>query len=151
MPSTQNVSLSGRTSSCSPLANTAMKMCFSSALPSSTGLASSATLQRCLLKWISTLWTVPLVFISSALRMLLLSTWTKIRLQRVFALFHGTGRQPLNDVDVPISLVTLIDVDVAIILFMHCSNNFNLSQIPCNYWQKESLSFFLWRQQRLSF
>ena len=77
--STQNVSLSGGTSSCSSLANTAIKICFWSALLFSTGLASSATLQRCRLYLISAFWTVLLVFVSSALRMLLLLTWTKIK------------------------------------------------------------------------
>ena len=90
-PSTQNVSLSGRASSCSPLANTAIKMSFCSALPSSTGLASSATLQGCLLKLISALWTVLLVFISSALRMLLLPTWTKISFKHFFAFSMAPG------------------------------------------------------------
>ena len=33
-----------------------------------------------------------------------------------FAFFHGTGRRPLIDVDVAITLFTLIVVDVAIIL-----------------------------------
>ena len=119
--------------------------------------------QRCRDVFWNWLWTVLLVFISSALRMLLLSTWTKIRLKRVFAFFHGTGRRPLIDVDVPILLVTLIEVEFAIILFMHCSNSqfktpasasaaiLILSQIPCNPGQKKIFVFFLWHQQRLSF
>ena len=55
---TQNVSLSP----CSSLATTAIKMWFWSALLLSTGLSSSATLQRCLLKLISAFVTVLRVF-----------------------------------------------------------------------------------------
>ena len=69
------------------------------------------------------LWTVLRAFVSPALRMLLLSTWTKIGLKRVCTFFHGTWRRPLIDVDVVITLFTLIDVNVAIILFIHCSTH----------------------------
>ena len=68
-----------------------------SALLLSTGLSSSATLQRCLLKLISAFGAV----------------------LRVFAFFDGTGRRPLFDVDIAIALFILIDVDVAIILFIY--------------------------------
>ena len=137
-PSTQNVSLSGGTSSCSPLANTTNKMWFWSALLFSPGLASLQTLQRRLLKLISTFWTVLRVCFTSALRMLLWSTWTKIRLKRVFAFLH----------DIAIIQYTLLDVDVAIVLFVHGSNSqikapaavsaaiLIWSQVPGNYWQK---------------
>ena len=86
--------------------------------------------------------------------MLLLSTWTKIICSRVCTFVQYTWRRPLINVDVAIVLFTLIEVDVAIILFINCSNSqikapaaasaaiLILSQIPCNYWQKESLSFF---------
>ena len=86
--------------------------------------------------------------------MQLFSTWTKIRFKRDCAFFHDSWRHPLIDVDVATALFILIDVDVAIIQFIYCSNSqfqaaaaataafLILNQIPCNYWQKKSLSFF---------
>ena len=106
-------------SACSSLATTAIKIWFWSALLLSTGLTSSATLQRCLLKLLSAFWTVLRVFVSSALRMLLWSTWTTIRPKRVCAFFHDSWRRPLINVNYAITLFILIDVDVAIILFIN--------------------------------